>query len=494
MNSIKRLTVENFQSHRRTVIDFAPAGQLTIIVGRSRSGKTAIIRALRWLLYNDPRGVAVPSKNAAPVEDEKSGYCRVGASFIRVMVEMESGHTVIRERTSTTNRYKIITQDEDKPQVFEGFGDGVPLEVQEITGVRPIKIGDLEVNLNLSEQLDGPFLGTKAVSAPARAKVLGKLAGTEEIDQASKILGTDLHRRNQDNKRLTGEVSGLDADIKAYDWLPGMAQKIEALEDIVEWVKAAQERRGKAFGLKNRLQGILSDVYYTNLILTKWRGLEQAEESLNGATGKQQDKKQLESLITRYWTAQKAVLDNAAIIARHKNLPVAEEALRQAQEKAVTVRQMRNLRTSYLAETEMIGRSQEVLSGLQGLDAAGELLRKLDVTRQRRKKLEGLNARYIAGNSAVIGTEQLVKKYAGVDIAGEILNSLQAGRERHARIVFLWQSYRQADLGIEKAKEQAVMWENRAAELDGAYHDLLVDAGVCPLCGQEIKSKIKEAV
>ena len=155
MNTMKRLIIENFQSHKKTVVEFAPVGELTVIVGPSDTGKTVIIRALRWLLYNQPQGME---------------FVRTGASFARVTLEYESGHKVIRERTVSTNRYKIVYPDREGPEVFEGFGNSVPLEVQEITGVRPVRIGDENFLLNLSEQLDGPFLGTKQISSPARAK------------------------------------------------------------------------------------------------------------------------------------------------------------------------------------------------------------------------------------------------------------------------------------------------------------------------------------
>jgi exonuclease SbcC len=51
---IKKLSLRNFQSHRETDLEFSPG--LNIIVGPSDQGKSAIIRALRWLFYNEPRG------------------------------------------------------------------------------------------------------------------------------------------------------------------------------------------------------------------------------------------------------------------------------------------------------------------------------------------------------------------------------------------------------------------------------------------------------
>ena len=54
MKYIKRVTLENFQSHKHSVIDFDE--QLNVIVGPSDSGKSAIIRGIKWVLYNEPTG------------------------------------------------------------------------------------------------------------------------------------------------------------------------------------------------------------------------------------------------------------------------------------------------------------------------------------------------------------------------------------------------------------------------------------------------------
>ena len=50
----KSLCIENFQSHKKTVLNF-DAG-VKVIIGRSDSGKSAIIRAIRWLVENKPNG------------------------------------------------------------------------------------------------------------------------------------------------------------------------------------------------------------------------------------------------------------------------------------------------------------------------------------------------------------------------------------------------------------------------------------------------------
>ena len=51
---IKKLFIKNFQKHKRLEITLSP--QVTTIIGRTDSGKSAIVRALGMLLFNEARG------------------------------------------------------------------------------------------------------------------------------------------------------------------------------------------------------------------------------------------------------------------------------------------------------------------------------------------------------------------------------------------------------------------------------------------------------
>ncbi len=476
---IKSLLIENFQSHQKTKIEPALSGQLTVITGPSDAGKTVVLRALRWLLFNEPQG---------------SDFIRVGASFARVTAEMSSGHIVIRERTKATNRYKIVAPGSDGPQVFEGFGSNVPLEVQEVTGVRPVQIGDLNINLNLAEQLSGPFLGS-SISAGARAKVLGKLAGTEEIDFAAKQLGTDLYRRNQDEKRLAGELAELEEKIKAFDWLPVMARKIEQLEQLAGKVKADQKLQGKLMYLKECLAGVDERITVAKAILYHWRNLEQVENFLSNATENQHNKERLVLLADRYWTYQKSIWACEKIIKQYAGLPEAEIKFLAVQEGIDRAKRLRNLNTSYLSAQELIQKSRDVLSRLQGVDQAGELAAGMGDKITRRDILLRL-ARSSEKTGMLIAQEQA--KVEALQRVAEAENLLQAGSEKRRqweKLVVLQDKYTDLNSLIEDARGRVVMWENRVAELQGAYQDELITTGICPLCGQVVDyQKIKEAV
>jgi predicted phosphodiesterase len=80
---LERLVLENFQSHLRTELKLVPG--LNVILGESNQGKSAIIRALHWLLFNEPPCYSgCRSSESAPEADfvrADSEFCRVTAVF-----------------------------------------------------------------------------------------------------------------------------------------------------------------------------------------------------------------------------------------------------------------------------------------------------------------------------------------------------------------------------------------------------------------------------
>ena len=54
-----QLVIENFQSHEKTALEFCSG--INTIVGSSNSGKSAILRALYWVVYNKPGGFGFSS-------------------------------------------------------------------------------------------------------------------------------------------------------------------------------------------------------------------------------------------------------------------------------------------------------------------------------------------------------------------------------------------------------------------------------------------------
>ena len=63
------------------------------------------------------------------------------------------------------------------------------------------------------------------------------------MDYAAKGVGTDIYRARQDEKRLTDEVAKLQDELKQYDYLPKLAERIAQVETLLAEVREKAERK-----------------------------------------------------------------------------------------------------------------------------------------------------------------------------------------------------------------------------------------------------------
>ena len=424
MPELARVRIRNYQSHADTVLEPAPAGQLTVIVGPSDVGKTAILRALRWLFYNRPQG------------DE---FRRVGTEVVSVTVETADGHVVTRSRSSGTNRYFVDNV------TLEGFGLDVPLEVQEATGVRTVRIAEQELEVNIARQLDPPFLGS-GISGPARAKALGALAGVDVVDRASRNLGTELHRGRQEAKRLEAEVQELQERLGQFEHLPKLGEALERLRELYGQAQAAQERREKLDSLAYRLESIWIDIGRESETM---EALTPAIELGPKLQAMDADIERLERLSR---LADRLEQVRAGIRAAERTL-------------AQTARTDRVL--------AILGEAVQALDRLEQVSTAA---RRLHSLREQIAKTATLLERLAPAVAVdLAATESLEAR----------LSQLTTLNQELGRIA--WQS-----TGAQAEADQAAREEQAAAK---EYQDALLAAGVCPVCGSPVTAEhLREVV
>ncbi len=469
--SIKSIYIEDFQSHEKSKIEIGRPGELTVIVGPTDSGKTAIVRALRLLLYNMPQG---------------SDYIRVGRDRAVVALEMSDGAKVARERSrGSVNRYRI-TKPGESPTVLEGFGNSVPLEIQEVTGVRVVSIGEtLDLTLNLSEQLDGPFLG-KSVSGPAKAKILGTLAGTEEIDEAQRILGTDLHRAGQEEKRLADEVERLAGKIAEYDYLPELAERIAALEALIEDARSAQELLCTLKATKTNLDNINTQRIHALNMLARWSGLQDAAvcaESAQELLAKMQ-------VLRGYKISLKQVHDEHSkwlpIHAKWANLDAVVEvhgALEQAwsRKKALV-----ELRKDLQSTTEGIAKCEAALARWKGLPDAESAYVDAYEGVAKLQAISGLSSRLSAVVDAQLQAGKQYGRWYRLEDAVQVASEVQTISERLSALT-------RASSALIETRQARVVAENTLSHQSKAlcdaqklYTETLIALGTCPVCGSKV--------
>lgn len=220
---IDKLTIENFQSHRRTELGLAPG--VTVLVGESDVGKSAVVRALRWLFLNEPRG---------------AGFVRHGAAACRVIAQYGDGTVIERTRNRERNFYAVEKPGGER-EVYEGFGADVPEEISSVTGVRKVAVGDLSFTPNIAGQLEPPFL--LAEPGSAAASLLGALSRADVFDAALKDALADITRLRRESRALESEIASLNEELEKYADLPRWREALEAANTLLEEAKAAFEKK-----------------------------------------------------------------------------------------------------------------------------------------------------------------------------------------------------------------------------------------------------------
>ena len=200
---LQSIKLSNFQSHKDTLLEFSSG--VNVVVGPSDSGKTAVLRALNWIVNNRPLGDSFRLHNSS-----------------RTKVAVAIGNTqVIRIRSDKDNFYKV------DGMKLEAFGQDVPDTVRVALG-----FGEL----NIQGQLDPPFLLS---SSPGEvAQILNRCVKLDVID--SSLSNITRRSRGVNDEIKTEEARGkeLEEKLKEYEYLDEAEMLVGEAEGIE---KRAQE-------------------------------------------------------------------------------------------------------------------------------------------------------------------------------------------------------------------------------------------------------------
>lgn len=192
---MKNLKITNYMSHKDTDIEFSPG--LNVFEGKSRQGKTAIVRSLRWLFANYPRG---------------KWFFRHGETKCKVQGEMENG-TIARFRNSTDNAYKVDGAE------YSNLKSGIPEEVSQFIAMK---------SLNWQFEHDGPFLLND--TSGEVAKRLNEITDLEVIDKSSFNLAKWIKQNKTHKDAAESMIEDLETDLKSYDYLDDMEKELKHIE------------------------------------------------------------------------------------------------------------------------------------------------------------------------------------------------------------------------------------------------------------------------
>ena len=216
---LEQLQIRNFQCHKNRKIDFDPL--VTVLTGPSDSGKSAIIRALRWACTNSPGGDA---------------FVRDGAKRCGVRLKID-GRVIGRTKGTSENEY---TLDGKK---YKSFGTNVPEPIVNLLNLSPV---------TWQGQHDSPFW--LAETAGQVGRELNTIVNLEAMDDAlaavNRLVSKDKARSEVAAERLVGAQERL----QALSWVE------EAKEDMGE-LETFHSLHGGIEASYGRLYSLFADAF-----------------------------------------------------------------------------------------------------------------------------------------------------------------------------------------------------------------------------------------
>lgn len=216
---IEKICIHNFQSHKSTVIELSP--KVNTLQGNSDCGKSAVLRALHWLMFNPAGDYFI------------SDWARKGKTVsapCEVIVNVD-GHEVIRRRDKDFNGYIL------DGEVFEATRNSVPKKILDI-----LRFGDV----NVQRQLDPPFL--LSMSSGEVSRYINNLVDLSRIDEWTTAANSRERKLRQDIESLSERVDKATSEVDRYSFLPSL----DALSDKVTEL----DIRRKELGLESHELGL----------------------------------------------------------------------------------------------------------------------------------------------------------------------------------------------------------------------------------------------
>lgn len=289
---IEKLVIQNLLSHKHTILHFGSG--VNWVVGVTDSGKSAIVRALRWVLKNQPSGFAFRSRWAK--KEKTVVTCKFDDAVI------------VRSRGTSENSYTL------NGETLMSFGTEPPEVVADVVNMD---------DTNIQRQGDQPFL--LSMSPPEVARFLNNIANLSDIDEAhTRVAGkmrlcdidvvAETRRRDEARQQLEKfreidnlhaladqakqvecsllslkrERSALAPLVEAYDQIGSNLNKLTEIPNLssisatVAKVTQVQEETSVLVPLFNRLKVCLvalekmQEVQSANSRLTEAKGIQEA--------------------------------------------------------------------------------------------------------------------------------------------------------------------------------------------------------------------------
>lgn len=473
---LKRVRLENFQSHKNSIIDFDRG--LNVIVGPSDSGKSAIIRAIKWALYNEPSG---------------NYFIREGETEVSVMLEFSNNIKVKRLRNKSKNIYILYNRDDDEI-IFEGFGSKVPQEIIDLLRIKKISLDTNESDaINLGEQLDGAFLLSEKAST--RASAIGRLIGVNLIDDALKETLKDVRNISIEKNIINEKVKKTQEELLTYSYLEGLKKDIIELEDMGKRIKQKTNIKNKLIKDLEIYENIKQANKSFQTILKKLQGLYRLEQNIYTLEYKNSNLLFLSNINKKLYKSRKEIIDNTNLLSQLDDVSSVEDVVVVIDNLKNKLTKMKKLKTRIDKSTMEIYNLSSINKKLKDIKLIEEKAEQIEFIMNQLNKLITFQKKIKSANKSLTIGSSYIKELQYLDEINIFFKELSYNIDRKNLIVKLSRQIYNYKLMIDKENH---FLKNINKDIDDnlkLYKKLLGKNDKCPFCLSDItEDKIEHII
>jgi len=245
---LKNARIVNYQAHKDSTLGFSSG--LNVITGKSCSGKSSIIRAIRLCLLNTPKG-----DSFRPFGIDKKETTKVHLSF-------DDGE-VIRERNGVSVNHYL----DGSGTEYKALRTDVPSEISDIT-----RMDDLNIQVQAQQWF---MLSDKPGDI---AKAFNKVADLDRMDVILKSINSKVLRSTSMIKFLEGELASTEERVAEFSWT-------EEADFDLAYIESETSKFNALLDEEEKLSGIVNHIIEVQEKVNKYSLLEEAGKKLSDMDG-----------------------------------------------------------------------------------------------------------------------------------------------------------------------------------------------------------------
>ena len=467
---LKKVILKNFQSHEYTEIELTKG--INAIIGPSDSGKTSIIRGIRWALYNEPSGDAFRRHNTKETE---------------VKLEFSDGFSLLRGRKSSTNYYKIWETKESEEAYYEAFGTKLPAEIEEHLGVRQVSLAkNLKDEVNIARQLDPPFL--LGESPRIKAEAIGRLSGAYIADLALEKLAKEIREAKRSIRVEEREIQEAEDALKDYEYLKEEEKFLNKVDHIFEQIENSQELLESLEIVLKRYEKVRSQKTEEEKVLERTKNIQDLEKIYNSLNSFSLENSQLESLYKRYSENQMGQKNSKKELKKTENLDLLEEKRDLILEKSDKQKKLENLYTNLI---KIKKGQEENVKTVQSfpVEESDLLIQHANESYQELQKLKELEKRLVQFSKKSQDSKKVLEKYKNLPKVEEDFKNIQLLKQKLENLIQIEIKKEQIEKNKNALQNIYVQTKERIDQGSRSYQEILEHLKICPTCHSSLSEE-----